>query len=64
MKKGRIYTIVFMLILSAVFTLLLAGANSYYQPKIQENVQLAEKTAILYVFDIDQSGSAAEVLET
>jgi len=62
MKKGRIYTIVFMLVISAVFTLLLAGANSYYLPKIRENEQLAEKTAILYVFDIDQSGSATEVL--
>ena len=63
MKKGRVYTVVFMLIVSAVFTLLLAGANAYFLPKIQENEQLAEKTAILYVFDIDQSGTAAEVLD-
>ncbi len=63
MKKGRVYTVVFMLIVSAVFTLLLAGANAYFLPKIQENEQLAEKTAILYVFDIDQNGTAAEVLD-
>jgi len=63
MKKGRVYTVVFMLIVSAVFTLLLAGANAYFLPKIQENEQLAEKTAILYVFDIYQNGTAAEVLD-
>jgi Na+-transporting NADH:ubiquinone oxidoreductase subunit C len=63
MKKGRIYTVVFMLIVSAVFTLLLAGADAFYRPKIEENDLLAERTAILYVFDLDQSGSSAEILE-
>ncbi len=62
MKKGRIYTLVFMLIVSAFFTLLLAGTNELYLPKIQENELLAERVAILYVFDIDQSGSAEEIL--
>jgi Na+-transporting NADH:ubiquinone oxidoreductase subunit C len=62
MKKGRIYTVVFMLIVSAFFTLLLAGANELYLPKIQENELLAERIAILYVFDIDQSGRAEEIL--
>ena len=62
MKKGRIYTVVFMLIVSAVFTLLLAGANKIYLPKIQENELLKERVAILYVFDIDQGGSAEEIL--
>jgi len=63
MKKGRIYTLVFMLIVSAVFTTLLAGANKFYLPKIQENELLAERVAILYVFDIDQDDSAIEILE-
>lgn len=63
MKNSYVYTVVFMLIVSALFTLLLAGANSFYKPKIEENELLAERTAILYVFDIDQSGSAAEVLK-
>lgn len=62
MKKGRVYTIIFMLVVSAVFTLLLAGANAYYLPKIQENELLDERVAILYVFDIDQSGTSAEIL--
>jgi len=63
MKKGRIYTVVFMLIVSAVFTLLLAGANTFYRPKIQENELLVERIAILYVFDIDQGGSTTEILD-
>ena len=63
MKKGRIYTVVFMLIVSAVFTSLLAGADMLYKPKIQENKLLAERTAILYVFNIDQSGSPQEILK-
>lgn len=63
MKKGRIYTIVFMFALSAVFTLLLAGANAFYLPKIEANDLLKDRKAILFVFDIDQSGSADEVLE-
>ena len=62
MKKGRIYTIIFMLIISAVFALLLGGANAYYLPKIKENELLDEKIAILYVFDIDSSGSNQDIL--
>lgn len=62
MKKGRVYTIVFTLIISAVFSLLLAGANAYFLPKIKENELLDERIAILYVFDIDQSGSSEEIL--
>ena len=62
MKRGRIYTVVFMLIVSAVFTTLLAGADALYKPKIEENKQLAERTAILYVLNIDQSGSPQEIL--
>jgi Na+-transporting NADH:ubiquinone oxidoreductase subunit C len=51
-----------MLIISAVFALLLAGANKLFLPKIKENELLAERTAILYVLDIDQSGTAGEIL--
>lgn len=63
MNKGRMYTVVFTLVISAFFTLLLAGTNEFYLPKIQENELLAERIAILYVFDIDQSGSAEEILK-
>jgi Na+-transporting NADH:ubiquinone oxidoreductase subunit C len=63
MKSGYVYTIIFMLIVSAVFTLVLAGANELFLPKIEQNELLDERLAILYVFDIDQSGSADEVLD-
>ncbi len=63
MKKGRVYTVVFMLIVTAVFTLVLAGANALYLPKIKANELQAERVAILYVFDIDQSGSSEEILD-
>ncbi len=63
MKKGRIYTIVFMLIISAVFTLLLAGANELYLPKIQENAKIADMKAVLYVFNLSQDGSSEEILK-
>lgn len=61
MNKGRVYTLVFMVIISAIFTFLLAGANALFLPKIQENARLAEMKAILYVFDLSQEGSAAEI---
>ena len=63
MKSGYVYTIIFMLIVSAVFTLVLAGANELFLPQIEQNELLDERLAILYVFDIDQSGSADEVLD-
>lgn len=62
MKSGYVYTIIFMLIVSAVFTLLLAGANELFMPKINQNELLDERKAILYVFDVDQSGEADELL--
>jgi len=61
MKSGYIYTIVFMFIVSAVFTFFLAGANEFLLPKIQENERLAERKSLLYVFNIDQNGTADEV---
>ena len=63
MKSSFVYTIVFMLIISAAFALLLAGANAFYLPKIEENELLDDRKAVLYIFDIDQGGTAAEVLE-
>lgn len=61
MKSGYVYTIVFMLIVSAVFTFFLAGANEILLPKIQENERLAERKSLLQVFDLDQSGTSEEV---
>src|SRR5512133_1403283 len=61
MKSGYVYTIVFMLIVSAVFTFFLAGANEILLPKIQENERLAERKSLLQVFNLEQSGTSEEV---
>jgi len=60
--RDQIFTIVFMLVISAIFALVLAGANAFYQPKIQENALVAERSAILYVFGLDTEGTSAEIL--
>ncbi|MHB8962411.1 MAG: FMN-binding protein [Saccharofermentanales bacterium] len=61
MKNGYVYTIVFMLIISSVFTFFLAGTNEILMPKIQENERLAERRSLLNVFGLDQDGSPEEV---
>lgn len=62
MKKGSLFTILFMLVISAVFALLLSGANALYLPKIEANELLDERRAVLYVFELDTAGEADEVL--
>ncbi len=56
------YTIVFMLVISAVIALVLASANAYFQPRIQENALVADRKAVLYVFGIDTGGTPADIL--
>lgn len=58
MKKGYIYTIVFMAIVSIVFTGLLAGVNAAYKKKIDKNQQTAVKSSILYSVGIDAGDDA------
>ena len=47
MKKGYVYTIIFMAVVSIVFTGLLAGVNAAYKNKIRKNQETAVKEAIL-----------------
>ena len=63
MKGGPVYTIIFMLVISAAFTLILSMANAYYLPQIEENELLDDRRAILYVFELDTEGEPDEVLE-
>lgn len=63
MKKGYIYTIVFIIIVSAVFSGLLAGVNAAYRKKIEINELAAEKASILYSMGIDAGDNAAEVFD-
>jgi len=47
MKKGYIYTIIFMAVVSIVFTGLLAGVNAAYKKKIAFNQEAVLKSSIL-----------------
>jgi Na+-transporting NADH:ubiquinone oxidoreductase subunit C len=47
MKKGYLYTVIFMAIVSIVFTGLLAGVNAAYKNKIKKNQETAVKSSIL-----------------
>jgi Na+-transporting NADH:ubiquinone oxidoreductase subunit C len=59
MKQGAVYTIVFIFLLTALFTAVLAVADAYYAPRIAENVVLAERRDVLYALGIDDTGDAA-----
>ena len=61
MKKGNVYTIVFIFLISAVFTTVLASVNAYFLPEIKINAEIATKKSILKVLDIDISGSPADI---
>lgn len=62
MKGGPVFTIIFMLVISAVFTLVLSLTNAYYLPQIEENELLDERRAVLYVFELETEGEPDEVL--
>lgn len=59
--KNYAYTVAFILVVSIVFTAILAAANAAALPMIEENALLAERRAILDVFALDTTGSAPEV---
>lgn len=61
MKGGALYTVGFIIVLSLVFGLVLGGASVYYGPRIEANELLAERRAILYIFDLETTGSAEEI---
>lgn len=63
MKKGYVYTIVFMLIVSALCTLLLAGTNYALKDKTNQNAVVAERRALLEAFDLPSEGTNDEVSE-
>lgn len=52
MKRGYLFTLVFMLIVAFAFATVLAVANYLAQPSIAANQQAAKEDALLYAFDI------------
>lgn len=63
LTRDHLYTVIFMLIVSAVIALVLASANAYYKPMIDQNVLVADRTAVLYVFGLDTGGTSDEILK-
>ena len=61
MKKGYLYTIIFMAAVSIVFTGLLAGVNAVYKKKISKNQQTAVRASILYSVGIDAGDDANDI---
>ena len=61
MKRGYTYTIVFMLVVSAVFTFFLAGTDALTSDRIEANAQTEEMRAVLYAFDLDSTGEFDEL---
>lgn len=64
MKKGHIYTLVFMVVLSAVLVFTLAAAYEAFKPSIAANERLKEERAVLYAFDLDNGLADADVHDT
>lgn len=63
-KKSYPYTLIFMLVCAAAFTLVLALANAFFRPEINENEVIAEQSAILYAFDIEVPTDKSKIEET
>ena len=61
MKQGYTYTVIFMFVMSALFTAALAIANAFYLPAIKSNEVLAEKKSILDALDIDVPADSNQV---
>lgn len=61
MKRGYTYTIIFILVVSAVFTLFLAGIDVLMKPKITANARLDEQKSLLNAFNVDDQGTAEEI---
>jgi len=60
MKRGYLYTVLFMVILSAVFTFALAASYEGFKPAINLNAALQQERAVLDAFGLDQGLSNEE----
>ena len=54
MKKGFVYTILFMVVLSAVLTFALAFSYEAFKPNIQRHQEASLQRAVLYAFNLDK----------
>lgn len=53
MKRSYQYTVIFMILVTSIFTVILATAQAAMDPRIAENREIARQRALLYAFGID-----------
>ena len=63
MKKGYGFTLLFMILVSAFFTTLLAGANVIARDRIEANQALDMQRSLLYALDVQTDGTDAGIRE-
>ena len=61
MKKGYLYTVIFMIIVASIFTALLATAQTSMNPQIKDNREIGRQKNLLYVFNVPSGTSNDEV---
>ena len=64
MKKGHVYTFVFMVVLTALLIFILALSYEGFKPAIAGNAQLRNQRAVLYVFDLEKDLTDQQVRDT
>ena len=64
MKKGHLYTLGFMVVLTAALIFILAAAYEGFKPSIASNAQLRNERAVLYVFDLEKDLTDQQVRDT
>ena len=62
MKRGHLYTFIFMVVITAVLVFALAAAYEGFKPAISKNKLLQEQRAVLYSLDLDQGLSDDQVV--
>lgn len=62
-KKSMVYPAIFMIVLSAILTFILAGINTFTKPIVELNEVLNVQQKVLYVFEIENDGTKDGMLE-
>jgi len=63
MKRGYVYTFLFMVAITAVLVFALAAAYEGFKPAITANKDLQEQRAVLYALNLDQNLSDEQVVQ-
>lgn len=61
-KKSILYSIVYMIALSAVLTFFLALINQQTKPLVERNAKLKEERGLLYVLGIENDGTPEDIV--